>query len=227
MARHKQRLRSEALRNLDLNLLITLDALLRLGSVTHAADELGLSQSAVSHALAKLREGFGDRLFIKTHNKMVATPKALAIASTISQIVALARNAVAPAIAFSPATAERRLMLCLDDIGELAILPQLMGALRRTAPGCSVQTLPADPTQLEGALASGKADLAITGPLDDTGELLQQKHYSHTFTVIASRRSRLGAQITLAQFTAMDHVAQASLAPARISLTSALQQRGS
>ena len=226
MARHKKQIGNDALRNLDLNLLVTLDALLRLGSVTQAAEELGVSQSAVSHALAKLRAVFGDPLFIKTHNKMVATPKALTIASTVSQIVTLARSAVAPAVAFSPATAERRLTLCLDDIGELAILPQLMTALRHTAPACSVQTMPADPAQLEAALESGRADLAITGPLGDVGELMQQKLYSHTFTVIASQRSRLGARISLAQFSSMDHVAQATSVASRVSLSKALERRG-
>src|SRR4051812_22785195 len=98
---------ADRLKELDLNLLITLDALLRHASVTRAAEELDVSQSAVSHALARLRVLFGDELFIKSHNRMVPTPKALTLGGAISQIVTLARDTITRAVPFDPTTARR------------------------------------------------------------------------------------------------------------------------
>lgn len=153
----------EKLRQLDLNLLVTFDALLRHCNVSRAAEQLDVSQSAVSHALAKLRLLFRDPLFINTRNVMIPTPKAHEVSGTVFQIVALARTALLSEAPFDAAVTERTINLCLDDVGELTILPELLARLRTLAPRCSVRTLPAASTNLEKVIESGEADLGCVG----------------------------------------------------------------
>jgi DNA-binding transcriptional LysR family regulator len=222
----KQPVAADALSGLDLNLLVTLDALLRTGSVTRAAESLDVSQSAVSHSLARLRKVFGDPLFVKAHNKMAPTPKALAIAATVAEIVSLVRTTLAPQVEFSPEIAQQTITLCLDDIGELAILPQLMAQLGAIAPGCSLRTMPTEGVSLEQILESGRAHLAITGPQRASRDLKQQKLYSHIFTVIASQACPLEHSITAKQYSSMQHIAFRSAVASSAWLDGALAKSG-
>src|SRR4051812_14964341 len=97
------------LAQLDLNLLVTLDALLEERSVTRAARRIGLSQPAVSNALARLRETLGDPLMVRRGSVMVPTPRAIEIQSQLRQALQAVERVITPPRPFDPATARDRL----------------------------------------------------------------------------------------------------------------------
>ncbi len=127
-------MREVNLAGLDLNLLPALEALLRRRNVTHAAAEVGLSQPAMSRALARLRDIFGDPLLVRTGGGLTLTPAA----ATLSPKVAAALEGVrglfrAPAM--DPARLERTIRLAAADAQTILIAPRLLARLEREAPG--------------------------------------------------------------------------------------------
>src|SRR5579872_5225127 len=124
---------------LNLNLLPVLDALLTEGSVSRAGARLGLSQPAVSNALAQLRGLLGDPLLVRKSGGMAPTERALEIAGPLrAALLALAQGLEPPA-AFDPATAERHFTIMTNDFVAFALLPRLLARLEREAPGVNLQ----------------------------------------------------------------------------------------
>jgi DNA-binding transcriptional LysR family regulator len=216
----------ERLRRLDLNLLFVFEALLRTGGVTRAAETLDVTQSAVSHALANLRNYFGDPLFVRSREGVSPTQKAQMLAPAVFQITALSRDALFPEAWFDPLTAERVITLCVNDLGELVTMPLLIERLRQAAPRCTVQTVQMIGPELETALENGSVDLALAGPLNFSGDILQQKLYTQNFVVLANAASPLKSPISLAEFQEAEQVV---VIPSRVDLlpvNSALQELG-
>jgi DNA-binding transcriptional LysR family regulator len=193
--------------NLDLNLLPVFDTLIRVRNVSRAAEELDMSQSAVSHALKRLRSFFGDQLFIKTGSGMQPTPRALELLAPVLTVMETVRGELLVREGFDAATARRSFGLCLTDMGELIFLPRLIAKLRRAAPGCTLRTLQVPMQQIAGVLESGEADLAL-GSLHSVPEgLFQQQLFARSFVTIVNRGNRtIGDTLTRAQFFAMEHI---------------------
>jgi DNA-binding transcriptional LysR family regulator len=196
----------ERLRRLDLNLLFVFEALLRTGGVTRAAEQLDVTQSAVSHALANLRTYFGDPLFVRTKDGVAPTQKAQMLAPAVMQITALSRDALFPEASFDPLTAERVVTLCLNDLGELVTLPLLIERLRQVAPRCTLRTVQMVGPELEAALENGSVDIALAGPLKFSGDILQQKLYDMGFVVLAHRSAPLISPISREDFDRFEQV---------------------
>src|SRR6185503_17975574 len=123
----------------NLNLLLVLDALLVERHVSRAARRLGLSQPAVSNALAQLRTLFNDPLLVRTGGRMVATERALALAQPLAQALAAVQSVLAGPAAFDPKRAERRFVIAATDFVEFVLVPRLLGRLGREAPGVHLQ----------------------------------------------------------------------------------------
>jgi DNA-binding transcriptional LysR family regulator len=123
------------LSGVDLNLLHVFDALMTERSVTRAGQRVGLTQPAVSNALGRLRQVFGDELFIKTANGMVPTARAEALAMPIRAALETIRTALSTNGGFTPETSDRTFTLGMNDYVEFTLLPSLMYELRRVAPG--------------------------------------------------------------------------------------------
>ncbi|QBY55927.1 LysR family transcriptional regulator [Cupriavidus oxalaticus] len=191
----------------DCNLLAVFDAMLRERSVTRAAAQLGLTQSAMSHALNRLRDYFDDPLFVKTSNGMTPTIKAEALAETVLEVMTAIRTRVLPQASFDPASLQRTFTLCMTDMGELVFLPPLMKALRKVAPQCKLRTLQVPIPQIEALLAAGDADLVL-GSVRTAPELLfQQQLFMHSFVTIVSQKNKLVRDIlTLEQFETLPHI---------------------
>src|SRR5690606_41790872 len=117
------------LRDVDLNLLVVFDALLRTGSVTRAAQVLGMSQPATSFALSKLRKIFGDPLFVRTGTGICPTPYAERLAAPLDRILDSIRFDLLRQQDFDPATAQRSITLAMHDLGALVFLPPIMDRL--------------------------------------------------------------------------------------------------
>ncbi len=193
-------------RHLDLNLFLVFDALLRCASVSKASLTLGVSQSAVSHSLKKLREHFGDQLFLKTRDGVAPTDKALALAGDVAKFVAFAQEAMIGPGRFDPSTAQRTITLCVSDMAELTSVPALLGRFAAEAPGCRLRTVAVWDDDLKRGLEQGEIDLAITARAKPAGDVLQQKLFENSFTVVAGPDSDLDGEISLETFASRRQV---------------------
>ena len=149
-----------ALHRIDLNLLVALDALTRERSVTRAAERAGVTQSAMSHTLRRLRDLFGDPLLVRGRGGMVLTPRAEALAVPLrSGLVSLARTLAEPE-AFAPEHASRIFRIVSPDLFGALVLPALLQRLGREAPSVDLALVPT-PKRLADSLETGDIDLAI------------------------------------------------------------------
>src|SRR5262245_1943086 len=121
----------------DLNLLAVLDAVLTEGSNRAAAARLGVTQSAVSHALARLRQRLGDPLVVPSGGRMVPTPLAESLAPALREALENLGGALRGARGFAPGTSTRTFWLSSADLAGMVVLPPLIQALTRVAPGVS------------------------------------------------------------------------------------------
>ena len=153
---------------LDLKLLEVFDALFRRGSVTRAADAVGLTQSSTSNALQRLRTVFSDPLFVRSGTRMVPTRLACSIADSVRQTLAQVRCITEVARPFDAPTSGRVFKISVNDIGQLVFIPTLMAAIRKLAPRVCVETVGSAPHEVKRLLADGDVDLAL-GALDDFG----------------------------------------------------------
>ena len=130
---------SDDLRNLDLNLLLSLDALLRERNVTRAARVLGLSQPSVSSGLARLRRHFDDELLHRTGNRYQLTPLAEQLAPRVEVALSSLRRVFDSSPDFDPATADREFTIVVSDYAAAVFGDQLATALARESPGARLR----------------------------------------------------------------------------------------
>ena len=147
--------------DIDLNLLRVFDAVLRERGVTPAAARLGLTQPAVSNALARLRALFGDALFVRTPSGMDATPFARGVAEPVRQALALLESALAHGPGFEPATSTRAFRFYMSDLGQVEFLPPLVERVQHDAPGVRLEAVASDLEHIADALSTGALDLAV------------------------------------------------------------------
>lgn len=196
-----------SLKQLDLNLLGVLDALLREQSVTRAAESLGTTQSAISHSLGRLRTFFDDSLFVKSSKGMVATRKAELLRQPVTDIMAAVRQQVLAEAGFHPSRSRRAFVFAMTDAGELVFLPPLLTELRKEAPHCTVRTVQVPIEQIEGLLASGEVDLALGSIRSAPEGLYRQRLFLNTFvTIVSTRNSSIGDTMTMEQFQEMPQI---------------------
>src|SRR4051812_4402235 len=144
---------------LDLNLMVVLQALLAERNVTRAARRVGLSQSAASHALGRLRQALGDPLLVRSGRRLDLTPRAVALLPPLERGLLELASAVVGEPRFDPRTARRSFTMSMADYGQAVLLPPVLARLRRQAPGFDL-TVVAFPDTLE-LMDSGKVDLAL------------------------------------------------------------------
>jgi len=195
------------LATIDLNLLTALESLLVERSVTKAAGRMGISQPAMSHALARLRALFDDRLLIRESGGTRLTARAAALVEPLRRVTDGARALMVPPI-FAPETATNTFRVALSDRYAAFLLPPLVRRTTREAPGV---TLEVEPTSADtrARLADGRLDLAITvattGPDDDA---FQQRVLCRDRFVCVARHGLpdLDLPLTAARFAALAHV---------------------
>lgn len=156
------------LRNIDLNLLVVLDVLLKERSVTGAARQLHLTPSAVSHALRRLREVFGDELLIRDGRRMKPTVRAQGLAETLPRVLGQLERSLAGPAAFDAAASTRTFRLAAPDF-VAALLPRLLQDIGAAAPGVRVELAPFARSCIRD-LAEGRYDALIgPGAISDEG----------------------------------------------------------
>ncbi len=192
---------------LDLNLLVTLEALLTERNVTRAAARLHLSQPAVSAQLSRLRDAFDDPLLLPAQRGMTPTAKALALLDPLRQALDQVRNAVTSQLEFDPAQAAMTVHIACSDYMQVAVLQPLVIRLRQTAPGIRVAIRQFDPARLESQMASGEIDLGFVTPSEATPGVRIRHLFHERYVMIARKRHpRVKARITLKAFERLEHV---------------------
>jgi DNA-binding transcriptional LysR family regulator len=154
---------STRLAGFDLNLLVVLDVLLAERNVTRAAKRLGLSQSAVSNALARLRTALGDGVLVRAANGMVATPRAAVLQREVAEALGRISDALGGGTVFEPRSARRTFAIVATDYVQFVLLGALVNRLRRNAPGVTLQIVPPVHEYPWEALETGAVDLVLAG----------------------------------------------------------------
>ncbi|WP_411566403.1 LysR family transcriptional regulator [Pseudomonas orientalis] len=176
------------LRRVDLNLLVILDALLSEQHVTRAAERLHLSQPAVSHALARLRDLLGDPLLVRQGGALIATARALELATPLAEALGQVQALLAPN-RFDPASAKRRFRVAMSDYSAAIFLPGLVRLLRREAPGIDLQIIQASREGMVDGVLNGDLDLAAGVFPDMLAELRTTPLFEEHYTCLIDRGS--------------------------------------
>jgi DNA-binding transcriptional LysR family regulator len=193
------------IQTLDLNLLRLFDVLLEERSVTRAGARLGLSQSAVSHALSRLRHSLGDELFLRGASGMSPTPKARELGPPIRAALTQLQAAITPQ-AFDPTTTDRRFVLVAGAYACAILIPALAARLAEAAPGADLVVVPAAADLLE-QLDSRRADFVLGGAATAPERLAQDTLLHETLTWVVRAENPLPAgAVTLEDLVSTPHV---------------------
>lgn len=196
-------------KGLDLNLLVTLDVLIELRSVSRAAERLHLSQPAVSAALARLRDFFNDPLLEIQGKRMIPTPKALQLQPVLSDLLANVDRMIVQGRQFDPATSTQWFRVCISDYLSTVLFPRLVSLLHAQGPGIRLDLQTPSDLALS-LLEQGEIDVLLLPKdhclRDHPAELLFEERY-----VVAGWAGNplLAAPITEEDFYAARHVAVA------------------
>ncbi|MFK8047692.1 MAG: LysR family transcriptional regulator [Halioglobus sp.] len=192
-------------KRIDLNLLVYLDALLRERNVTQAANQLNLSQPAMSNGLRRLREMFDDPLLVRTSEGMTPTERALELEPQIREVLLNIDTAVQPRSAFEPENAQRVFRIMASDYAESTLLPTVLGQLRTLAPGLTLDIMtPSDVSFLD--VERGKVDMVINR-FDSMPQSFHQIHlWNDTFSCVLSPENPVLKDFSLENYLKANHV---------------------
>jgi DNA-binding transcriptional LysR family regulator len=198
--------------SIDLNLLVALETLVEECNVTKAAARLGLTQSAMSHKLRRLREEFGDPLLVQGQRGMVATAAAERLLAPIRKGLREIRAALRTAEPFDPLTSRRMFTVVTTDYAEFAILPKVLAYWTDHAPNCSSQMLELWPGMFD-ALEDGSADLIVGPQIPPIPGLVQKKIGEDGFMcAVRKGHPKVGKTLDLDTYIGLHHV---QVAPGR------------
>lgn len=195
------------LRRFDLNLLVAFDALVGERSVTSAARRMGIGQPAMSNALARLRETFGDPLLIRTSSGMQPTGRALDLVEPVSRILAELREEVLSVRAFRPETDARVFRIGVSDQAEVALMPELMRAMAAAAPNVHLVIRSVEMRLGPELLATSAIDLAIGYLPDRPGDLDGATLYHESFVCLFDAEAcGIAPPLSLDTYAALPHI---------------------
>ena len=190
---------------IDLNLLVYLDALLRERNVTQAANQLNLSQPAMSNGLRRLRELFDDPLLVRTSEGMTPTERALELEPVVREVLTSIDRAVQPRSEFEPFDAQRVFRIMASDYAEATLFPSVLSKLRELAPGITLDIMtPSDVSFLD--VERGKVDMVINR-FDSMPQSFHQIHlWNDSFTCVINTDNPVLDDFTLENYLRGDHV---------------------
>ncbi|WP_218037221.1 LysR family transcriptional regulator [Reyranella soli] len=195
------------LSRVDLNLLVVLEAIVAEGGVSRAAERLNLTQPAVSHALARLRELFDDPLFVRAGRNLAPTALTKGLVEPLRQSLQALGALIEKGEGFDPARARTVFTVSMRDPMEVLILPKLMKRLAREAPGIDLRTVQMRRRSVENGLADGTLDAAFDVALPLSERIHRQRISADRFVVAARKgHPRVRPGFTLATYLAEKHV---------------------
>jgi DNA-binding transcriptional LysR family regulator len=175
------------LANFNLNLLLALDGLLGERSVTAAAKRVRVTPSAMSHSLAELRQLLGDPLLVRSGRAMVLTPRAEALVGPLHKLLVDTQRLLRGGTTFDPATAERRFVIAAPDFLATLLLPPLLDAAAREAPGVSFEIVPSARRGNAWLLETGDLDLALGAIVDQAPNIRRMDLCTEGFACAARK----------------------------------------
>jgi DNA-binding transcriptional LysR family regulator len=195
------------LANIDLNLLVVFDALVAEGHATRAAERIGLTQPAVSHALNRLRALFGDPLFVRSPRGMVPTSLAQDIAPSVRSILEQVEGVLRGGRAFDPAASTRQFVLGLSDYAAFVLLPRLTVRLDQEAPGVSLVVRNTSRSVGLPMLEDGTVELIAGNFPEPPTHMREELLYEEDF-ICAGRgdHPNLGEPLDLNRYLALRHL---------------------
>ncbi len=195
------------LSKVDLNLFIVFDAIYTEANLTRAGQIVGITQPAVSNALARLRETFNDPLFVRTAQGMVPTPMAQNIIGPVRNALALLRVSVQESRTFNPLQANKTYRISMTDLTEEIILPPLFQRLRRQAPSVQIESFLSKRRETTKELAAGRLDFAVDAPLNTDPQVRHVKLLSDRYVCAIRKGHPLAKEkLTLDEYMSLTHI---------------------
>ena len=196
------------LKETDLNLFIAFDVIYTEKNLTKAGQVLGITQPAVSNALSRLRELFGDDLFIRTSKGMIPTPVANQIIKDVRSALSLIQNTISETEKFDPSIAEMTFKISIGDSSEYRLLPPLIKELAEIAPKIKVETYLTPRKDAPRELASGTIDFSIDPPVHSDPHLRHEKIYEEDYVMIVRKDHPILnlKEITIEDYLKLSHI---------------------
>jgi DNA-binding transcriptional LysR family regulator len=192
--------------NIDLRLLTIVNELNKTRSVSQAAENLELSQSAVSMSLARLRKHFKDPLFVRTPDGMEPTPQMSELIELLEKAEGLLETALVHRVVFHPSTSDRIFRLGATEITRVTVLPALMKRLHATARAVGIELQDVS-DQTPRLLHAGRLDLAVGFIPSTNSGFCQQRLFKDRFVcAVRTNHPRIADSLTLEQFENEAHV---------------------
>lgn len=189
----------------DLNLLVYLDVLLRECNVTRAAEELGISQPAMSNSLRRLRDLFNDPILVRTSDGMTPTDRALELQPMVRKVLSAAEQAILPKTDFEPAESTRIFRIMASDYTESTLLPVLLRHLRKDAPNIRLDIMTPSDVSFHD-VERGKVDLVINR-FDTLPQSFHQVHlWDDSFSCVMSANNPIKDKWSLESYLSSKHV---------------------
>jgi DNA-binding transcriptional LysR family regulator len=190
---------------LDLNLLVALDALLRERSITKAAERLNLSPSAMSNALSRLRDYFGDDLLVQVGRRMEATPRAEGLQDSVRDVLNRVDSAIALQPEFEPSTSDRVFRIFVSDYTQMVFAPYVLALAHEERCSASFEFLPQVTNPIRD-LDRGEADLLIIPRGFVSPDHPEEVLYTEEFTCVIWSGSQLArGELTFERYLAASH----------------------
>ena len=196
------------IKDTDLNLFIAFDVIYTEKNLTKSGQVLGITQPAVSNALARLRDLFNDELFIRTSRGMIPTPVANQLIGDIRNALSLIQNTISVSEKFDPSTAEMTFKISIGDTSEYRLLPLLIKELAEIAPRVKVETYLTPRKDAPRELASGAIDFSIDPPLQSDQQLKHEKIYQEDYVMIVREDHPIldKEKITIEDYLDLSHI---------------------
>ena len=196
-----------ALSNVNLNLLVALDAVLTTRSVSEAARRARVTTSAMSHSLAALRSLFEDPLLVRIGGRMALTPYADSLREPLAQVLGSVTRMLEGARAFEPAKAERRFVIAAPDFFSTLILPSVIQVMRDEAPRIELSIVPSARRGNAWMLESGELDLALGAVVEDAPGVHRAVLCTETFACAVRRdHPEIGETLSLDVYARLRHL---------------------
>ncbi len=196
------------LNNLDLNLLVILNAIYTEGSLTKAGELVGITQPAVSSALANLREYFDDQLFIRVGQGVKPTAKTENIIIHVRDALSILQRSLEKPDSFDPAVSSRKFRLSLNDISEGRVLPILMQKVHELAPNVRLSSYYTSREDLKHAMASNEVSFAVDPFPPSDSEIKKELIFEDVFVCGFRKEHKLAKEknISVEQYLDLDHI---------------------
>lgn len=191
---------------IDLNLIRVFVNVYESRSLTSAAQELFVTQSAISQSLGRLRKHFGDPLFERVGRRMEPTPVAQDAYPELRAAVDSIDTALGRVHRFDPSTSDKIFRIALSELGEVGWMGNILAEVRGTAPSIRIESISLDQTQLVDWLERGYVDVAVA-PADLSGGFVRTRVKDQSYAAVMSKQTLGADSLTLKRFSELPRIA--------------------